>query len=164
MTFDPLNKIYNDRKRRVTDLEECSRITLPRPLPTKHETWIEMRRGIHGNIYKEHRKDNCNKKGEQASNLTEEQQQGLKSLKTRIKNKEIVVLKTDKSGKLCVATMEDYIKMGQKHTNKDKLVYRREIQEIEKNINGHTCMDKDVGHWRRAWTHRQGDRFQDHPF
>ena len=88
-----------------------------------------MRRGIHSNIYKEHRKERCNKNGEQASNLTEEQQQGLKSLQKRIKDKEIVVLRTDKSGKLCVATTEEYIKMGQKHTNKDRIIYRREVQE-----------------------------------
>ena len=30
MTFDPINKIYDDRQRRVTDLDECSRVTLPR--------------------------------------------------------------------------------------------------------------------------------------
>ena len=40
LTFEPLTKTYNDRKRRATDLEECSRITLQRPLPTNHETLI----------------------------------------------------------------------------------------------------------------------------
>ena len=50
MTFDPINRIYDDRKRRVTDLDECSRVTLPKPLPTKEETLIEMRRGIHAKI------------------------------------------------------------------------------------------------------------------
>ena len=50
LTFEPITKTYNDCKRRVTDLEECSRITLPRPLPTNHETLIEMRRSIHTNI------------------------------------------------------------------------------------------------------------------
>ena len=97
------------------------------------------------NICSEFKKEKCSEQGEQASNLTEEQQQGLKSLKLRIKNKEIVVLKTDKSGKLCVATTEEYIKMGYKHTKKDKIIYRREIQEIEKNINGHTFA------WTKMW-------------
>ena len=50
LTFDPLNKIYNDRKRRATDLQECSRVTLPKPLPTKQEAHIEMRRGVHTQI------------------------------------------------------------------------------------------------------------------
>ena len=104
-----------------------------------------MRRSIHANIYNDHRRTKCKKDGEQTSNLTEEQQAGLKSLKKRIEEKEIVVLKTDKSTKLCVATMEEYIKMGQKHTKNDKQVYRREIQEIEKNINGHTFA------WSKMW-------------
>ena len=47
MTFDPINKIFDDRKRRVTDLDECNRVTLPRPLPTNEETLIGMRRSIH---------------------------------------------------------------------------------------------------------------------
>ena len=59
LTFDPLTKTYNDRKRRVKDLEECSRVTLPRPLPTKHETYIEMRRGIHSKIVKDYREKNA---------------------------------------------------------------------------------------------------------
>ena len=54
-------------------------------------------------------------------------------------------MKTDKSGKLCVATMEEYVKMGNKHASKDKIVYRREILEIEKNINGHTYA------WTKMW-------------
>ena len=73
LTFDPLNKIYNDRKRRVTDLKECSRVTLPRPLPTKHETFIEMRRGVHSQTYNEYRNEKCGKRGEQKSNLSKEQ-------------------------------------------------------------------------------------------
>ena len=32
-TYDPISGVYDDTKRRVTDLKECSRVTLPRPLP-----------------------------------------------------------------------------------------------------------------------------------
>ena len=63
LTFDPTTKTYNDHKPRVTDLDECSRVTLPKSLPTKHKTLIEMRRGIHGKLYKDHKSDHCNKKG-----------------------------------------------------------------------------------------------------
>ena len=138
MTFDPINKIYDDRQRRVTDLDECSRVTLPRPLPMKEENLIEIRRNIHAKIYNDYRKEKCGKNGEQVSNLTEEQERGLKSLKKRISEEDLIILKTDKSGKLCVATTEEYIKMGQEHTSKDKLVGRKEIAETEKQINGHS--------------------------
>ena len=50
-TFDPLNKVFDDRKRRVTYLQECSRVTLAKPLPTEHET-----QGMHTRIYNQYRK------------------------------------------------------------------------------------------------------------
>ena len=34
--YDPSKKEYDDRNRRVTDLKECSRVTLPKPLDVKH--------------------------------------------------------------------------------------------------------------------------------
>ena len=32
-TYDPIEGVYDDRKRRVTDLQECSKVFLPKPLP-----------------------------------------------------------------------------------------------------------------------------------
>ena len=69
-TYDPETRIYNDQNRRVTDLQECARVTLPRPLPTKHEAFIEIRRDVHNKIYRDFRQEFCNKNGEQKSNLT----------------------------------------------------------------------------------------------
>ena len=138
MTFDPINKIFDDRKRRVTDLDECSRVTLPKPLPTKEENLIEIRRSIHSQIYNDYRRERCKKDGKQESNLTEEQEKGLKSLNKRLEEEEIIILKTDKSGKLCVATVEEYIKMGKVHAGKDKLIIMKDIEDMEKEINGHS--------------------------
>ena len=70
--------------------------------------------------------------------MTEEQQAGLKSLKKRIQEGEIVVIKTDKSGKLCVSTRDEYVKMGMMHAGKDKKITRKEIHEMEKQTNGHS--------------------------
>ena len=106
-TFCPVNKIYNDRKRRVTDLPECSRVTLPKPLPTSEEALIEIRRGIHGKIVNTFRQEHCNKKGEQRPNITEQEQKGLESLVKRIHQEDLIVMKTDKSGKFCITTREE---------------------------------------------------------
>ena len=126
-TFDPLNKVFDDRKRRVTYLQECSRVTLAKPLPTEHETLIEMRRGMHTRIYNQYRKEKCRNGVVQQSDLTDGQQEGLKTLKKRISEGEIVVLKTDKSGKLCVATRDAYREMV--HAGNDKVIGRKETQE-----------------------------------
>ena len=44
--YDPKTRTFNDAKRRATDLKECSRITPPKPLETKHEAMIETRRNM----------------------------------------------------------------------------------------------------------------------
>ena len=85
--FDPVERKYDERKKRVTDLRECSRITLPKPLPPTEEAKIEIRREIHKNIYEKYREENCSKKGEQRSNLTKEEQEGLKSLEKKVKER-----------------------------------------------------------------------------
>ena len=41
--FDPSRQEFDDRKRRVTDLSACSRVTLPRPVSIQNEAAIEMR-------------------------------------------------------------------------------------------------------------------------
>ena len=143
--YDTKARRFDDRKRRVTDLKECARVTLPRPLDTKHEALIEMRRGTNERIYSEYRKEECNKKGDVRGNLTEEEKDGLKSLQKRMKNQEIVILKTDKSGKMCVVTREEYIRMGQEHTGKDAEIDRKTIIEKEKQLNGH------VFFWSKMW-------------
>ena len=78
--FDPERKLYDERKRRATDIKECSRVTLPKPLGIVREAQIETRREIHKKIFAQYKREKCNKDGEQEKNLTEEEQKGLKSL------------------------------------------------------------------------------------
>ena len=144
-TFCPVNKIYNDRKRRVTDLQECSRVTLPKPLPISDEALIEIRREIHGNIYNTFRHEHCSKNGEQKQNLTEQEQKGLESLVKRMSEEDLIIMKTDKSGKFCITTREEYKKMGSDHTKNDKVIGRDRIREIERILNGHCTA------WAKIW-------------
>ena len=39
---------------------------------------------------------------------------------------------------MCVAARDEYIRMGQEHAGKDKVIGRGEIAEMEKQINGHS--------------------------
>ena len=54
MIYDPENLTYNDHNRRVTDLAECTRVTLPKPLPIQEEAKIELRREVHSKIFDEY--------------------------------------------------------------------------------------------------------------
>ena len=157
--YNPRKRVYDDRKRRATDLKECARVTLPKPMDTKNEALIEMRRGTNEKIYNKYTEEVCNKKGEVKGNLTEEEKDGLKRLQKRIKEKEVVILKTDKSGKMCLVTTEEYKRMGLEHTSKDQEIDRWKIREIEKQLNGHVFM------WAKMWgsgeAHNHRDRIID---
>ena len=61
--YNPKTRTYDDQKRRVTDLKECARVTLPKPLKTNDEALIEMRRSTNEKIYNNYRTEECNKKG-----------------------------------------------------------------------------------------------------
>ena len=58
------------------------------------EAQIENRREIHERVYQQYRAEVCNRRGEQESNLGEEERKGLKSLIKRTKDGEIIVMKT----------------------------------------------------------------------
>ena len=143
--YDPTTKVFNLEKQRVTDMEDNTRVTLPKPLPPAEEAAIEMRRNIYKKLEKDYLEKNCKKDGKQPSNLTPAQETGLKRLQKRIKEKEIVVMMTDKSNKLAVTTLEDYMMMGEKHIKEDKEITRDEIREKEKILNGHSSM------WIKMW-------------
>ena len=76
--------------------------------------------------------------GSQKSNLTRQEQIGLKKIRKRVKDGEILVLKTDKSGKLAVIKRDNYLKMGLQKCMKDRKIDRSEHKNIERRINEHS--------------------------
>ena len=136
-TFDPINQVYDDRKRIVTDLQECIRVILPKQLPVTEEAMIELRRDVHSKVYEEHRRRRT-KEGEQTNNMSEVELRGLRSLLLRIKKGEIIIMKTDKSGKFCIVSVADYLEMGQVHIKKDLEVSRADMIATDKTLNGNS--------------------------
>ena len=92
-------------------MKECTRVTLPKPLSAEEESKIEVRKRTQKEVFEKFRKNNTNSKGEQKSNLTQSEQKGLKSLKKKVKEGNIVIMKTDKSGRFVVTTPEKYIEI-----------------------------------------------------
>ena len=123
--YDPVEKIYDDRKRRVTDLKECSRVTLPRPLKPAEEANIEIRSNAQKKIYDDYRKNN--------------------SLLKKVSDRSIIIMKTDKSSRFVATTEEEYLKMGRQHTMKDKRIGRMQVIELEKTLNNHAIC------WCKIW-------------
>ena len=94
--------------------------------------------------FRKYCKNNCKKGGLQKNNLSKSQEEGLKSLSKRIKEGEILVLPTDKSGKLCVMTRNTYELSGNEHIGGDDVVSCKELWEDQKTINGHVAMLQKV--------------------
>ena len=121
----------------MTDLKECTRITLPKPLPTEEEAKLEIRKNTQLQIFRDYMNKNTRKGGQLETNLTTEEQEGLKSLQKRVQEGKIIVLKTDKSSKFAVTNQQEYLNMGQEHVAKDRVITRQELIQIEENLNGH---------------------------
>ena len=122
----------------MTDLVENKKVNLPNPCDQYTESGIEMIKNNVMKTFKSYRERECNEKGEQRTNLNRDEQRGLRKLKKRIENHEILTLKTDKSGKMTVINRDEYEKMGKDSCKNDREINRDEHRNIEKRINEHS--------------------------
>ena len=105
----------------------------------KQEVVIERTKEKLLETVKEYKSKHCNQKGEiQNSNLSAAEKLQLKSLKKDIKDKNIVIFTTDKSGKFTVDSPKNYEKALMKHTTKDEeLIEEDKVRKIENKMNQH---------------------------
>ena len=75
--------------------------------------------------------------------LTTEEKIGLKELKKKINDKEWVVFKSDKSGRLTVDSIENYSKDLKTHTTLNTIITRKDLENLEENFNRNLkCINK----------------------
>jgi hypothetical protein len=125
---------------RVTDAKGNTRVILPKAGAVQFEMELEMKKIVWSKIFDDYVDEMTDEEGMQESNLTEDEQAGLASLKKRVAAGEIVICATDKSGRFAIMTIEDYRYSGSKHTKADKEV---DIDYIKKNqtvLNSHCSM------------------------
>ena len=149
--YDPIKKVFDYSKRRVTDLIENNRVALPKEAEPRIENELGMLREIILKEFKDYKLELEReeiKKGikeekrinQKEKNLSIQEKRGLKKIRQRIKEKEVVVLKTDKSGKMTIADRESYLEMGRKLNGADRKIEREELKIRERKINEHTKM------------------------
>ena len=68
--YDPLEKIFDHAKKRVTDLAENAKVSLPKPCDALTESSIELMKQKVMETFKKYRRKKCNERGEQVSNLS----------------------------------------------------------------------------------------------
>ena len=121
--FNFESKTVNFGKVRSTNLKLNKRIKIPTANSPLEEAQFEIRTLEIMKIL-----DKFLEGAGPQSNLTENQQIGLKSLQKRVKNKELLVIPTDKSGRLAAVSMKAYLEAGRLHTSKDKEINIEEAQ------------------------------------
>ena len=74
----------------------------------------------------------------------------------RMKNEDLIIMKTDKSGKMSLTTKEDYLEMGKPHVGENEEVGREKIREIDKLMTEHSVAWCTI--WGTGRSHDQEDR------
>ena len=154
MIFDNERVSLNFAKRRVTDIKGNSRVILPKKMRNfEQEAALQMFRTECMGVFRQYVAQNCGKYGKQKSNLSRRHLKGLKSLKLRIQNAEIVIVPTDKTGNFAVLTREGYVEAGMKHTRGDQEAGWDELEQAQKEVNGHVAMILKILRVGEKWNH-----------
>ena len=132
---DSMNTI-DFRKKRATDFVFNRRVYLPPPLEQDVELQLQL---LKSNI-KKATKEYANKVTD-ANNLTEKEREGIDSLKERVKNGEIVIQQTDKSGRNAIDSPANYRIFVQPHISNDEPITKEEHDELEKEMNAPAYME-----------------------
>ena len=136
--FDEQKKILDMSKMTVTDAKYNIRSFPMRAAAANHEVLIQaQRQGIMEAFNKVYNKE-CKENGEQKiQNTNNKERLGLKKLNKRVRDREIVVTTTDKSGKFAVVEIEEYKKAALVHLT-DREITPEDMASTETLLNRHT--------------------------
>ena len=85
--------------------------------------------------------------------MTKKEKEGLESIRKRIKDGQLVIVPTDKSGRFSVMDLDTYMQAGLKHTSKDEKVSIHQIRENQSELNGHVSMILKIYRVGSSWGH-----------
>jgi hypothetical protein len=129
------DKTVRFARMRVTELKSCRRITIPKELKNqdierKIQTMVSRLEEV---VLEEERRLKTVPK-EQLTTLTKEQSAGRDSLLEAQRNKEAVILTSDKSGKMAAAGPQNLRDMIAPHVINDEIVDRSAVETAEKTL------------------------------
>ena len=130
--YNPSTKCFNLTNVPATSVPFNKRVMMPMYAEESTEAKIAFARLEIEKCVEEHAK--LSKGGE---NITQEQQRGIKELKRRCKEQEIITYPTDKSGRLSVDTKENYINSMDDHLKDVQIVTIEVYEEKEKLMNAY---------------------------
>ena len=131
-------KTVNFADKRATDIPTVQRLYPPKPGKLKQESILENIKMKLLDTTKEYMNKHCDNKGRiKNHNLSNEEKEGIKEIKEKIKEREIVVFQTDKSGRFSIDTPENYEEAVLNHTVNDLEIDDKRVKQIENHINLH---------------------------
>ena len=114
---------------------------------------LEAKKMEWSKVFTDYMDEMTDEEGVQESNLDRDEVEGLKTLKKRVAEGELVVCATDKSGRFAVMTMEDYRWAGSKHTKQDEQVDLAFVKKNQRLLNAHCSMMIKIFLVGKNWEH-----------
>ena len=108
-----------------------------RPAPIANEIQIQAMKERHVNTVNRYVNHHCDVKGvmKGSQNLSESELNGMKQIREEIETKGWHLYQTDKSGRMCLDTIQNYVNCMSGHTVKDEIVTAKRIREAEQILN-----------------------------
>ena len=132
------NKVLNYANLRATDIPTVQRIYPPKPGTIKQEKVLGNLKEKLMDTVREYKREHCDNKGNfKQNNLSKEEVEGMKEIKDKIKQKEIVVFSTDKSGRFSVDSPKNYEEAVKLHTKNGVEIDIDSVKKIENKVNQH---------------------------
>ena len=131
--FDSENKIMDVNNLKATDLPYNTKVNMPKAVSNDEEIRFQN--------FKTEAKSiaiRMKKKSEKYANLDDDEKNGLRTLKQKTKEEEVICFNTDKSGRWAIDSKENYMLACEKHLNNGvREITCNEHDRLEKYLNCH---------------------------
>ena len=158
MAYDPETKTFDLRNLKATDVKLNTKVFLPQPQSVQYETQLEIRNNQFSKVFTNYVQEKCDDKMRQKPNLSVNVRKGIAKLKKRISEGELIVLLTDKSGRLACMPFDMYHEAAEEHLKKDVEVGEDFAEQTQRLLNGHVSMWLKITGMGERWDHEQRQR------
>ena len=137
VVYDTATKKVDMRNLRATDFPFNKHVILPSALSEEKEVGLQH---LKNNMMKSVNNYVQNDKNKQWQNLTENEKNGLRSLRKRSKDNSVVIYQTDKSGRFSIDTAENYLLACEPHVKGDETITQQDYERLESEMNAHSVI------------------------
>ena len=173
LPYDCREKVLDMGNLRATQYKHNKMICLPQPEKPERESGHEARRNEMLRVYNRvanakqklpadgmksksnmpNKLNNNHADNRVDSNLSDEELEGLRSLKKRIKDGSLIICDSDKSKRFIALTRDQYVASGLKHTKNDVEIQPHQVKHIQSVVNDHVWWLTKMSNCGSNWKH-----------